>query len=139
MGKNGFISVLDKIGDGIKWFFTNPVAVDVEDTGISIVKVAFPALTPLLTGIGKSLATAQGLANSAKTAGDTTAQVTALVLSDAQQVFSEYETATGTTIEPAKATAIINAYIALLDEIPGAVTTTPAASTAAAPAVVEKV
>jgi long-subunit fatty acid transport protein len=123
-----FVTVLDKIGDGIKWFFTNPVAKDIETTGISIAEIAFPAVTPLLTGIAKVLATAQGLAT-VNTTGDTTSQVTALVLADAQQLFTEYQQATGTTIETPQQQAIISALVALLNEIPGASNTTPVAST----------
>lgn len=116
---NPFVNVLDKVGDALKWFFTNKTVEAVEQGGIEIAEVAFPALTPLLSGIGKSLATAQGLASAVNISGDTTSQVTAIVLADAQQVFQAYQAATGTTLETAQQQAIIQAFINLLSIIPG--------------------
>ena len=129
---NAFVSALDKVGDGIKWFFTNKTAVDIEEGGLNIASIAFPALSPLLGGLSKSLAVATGLAQTAQTSGDNTAQVTALVVADAQQVFQEYEQSTGSTIETPQQQAIVNAFIALLQTIPGAAATTPATPAAAA-------
>ena len=129
---NKFTSILDKVGDGLKKFFTSPVAADVEDTGIAIAEVAFPALDPLLTGIKGAIAQAQALAQAANPAGETTAQVTALVLADAQQVFAAYEQATGTTIETSQQQAIINLFLQMLDTIPAPASTTSATTAATA-------
>lgn len=131
---NKFVTILDDVGRGLKWFFTNKTAEEIEQTALSVTEVAFPALSGLLTGIGKSLATAQGLASAANTTGQSTVQVTALAIADAQEVFQEYQTATGTTIETAQQKAIIQAFINLLQEIPAGTTVpvpTPATSTSA--------
>lgn len=118
---DGFVTILDKIGDGLKKFFTSPVASEIEQGAISVLDIAFPAVSPLLSGIGKALATAQALAAQAVPKGETTAQATALALSYAQEAFTAYETATGTKIETAQQQVIIQKLLALLAEIPAAV------------------
>lgn len=125
---NEFVSLLDHIGDGLKKFFTSPVAADVEDFGISIAEAAWPGLTPFLTSLQASIAKAQALAQAANVSGDTTAQVVALALSDAQQAFTTYEQASGTTLETSQQQAIIQLVINLLASLPAPTNTTIAAT-----------
>lgn len=122
-----FVSLLDHIGDGLKKFFTSPVAADIESGGISIAEAVWPGLTPLLGGIQASIAKAQALAAAANVTGDTTAQVTALVLNDAQQSFAAYEQASGTTLETAKQQMIIQLVLNLLQNLPAPTNVAPAA------------
>jgi len=124
-----FKSVLDKVGDAIKDVFTNKTAEAIAD-------IAFPEAGTLISGLQKSLATAQSLASSATTTGQSTSQVAALVLTDAQEVFQTYADATGTTVETAQQKAIIAAFINLFASIPAATTTT--STTTVATPVVEK-
>lgn len=126
---NAFVTVLDKIGEGIKWAFTNKTATTIETDGIDIAEIAFPAVAPLLNGVAKSIAVAQGLAATVP-AGLSTAQMIALVASDAEAAFTEYENTTGTKIETAQQSSIITALINLLSSIPGAASTTVATATA---------
>ena len=123
MSNSKFITILDRIGESIKWFFTNPIAANMENTGITIAEIAAPGLTPLLTGIQTSLTVAHSLAKTAAPGTDTASQVAAVILADTQQVFAAYTASTGTQIETAQQKAIINAFIALLNEIPGATVT----------------
>jgi hypothetical protein len=127
-----FVSLLDHVGEGLKKFFTSPVATDIEETGITIAEAAWPGLTPMLSAVGASIAKAQALATAANVSGDTTAQVTALALSDAQQAFDVYEQTSGTTLETPQQQAIIQDVIALLGKLPA-----PGAAAPAAPAPVQ--
>jgi hypothetical protein len=131
-----FVSLLDHIGEGLKKFFTSPVAADVEGAGITIAEAAWPGLTPLLSGIQASLAKAQALAAAANVTGDTTAQVTALTLADAQQVFATYQQTSGTKLETAQQNAIISLLIQMLQNLPAPPSNAraPAAPAAAVPA-----
>lgn len=132
---NGFISALDKVGEAIRFVFTNKTAEEIEQTGLAIGEVAFPAVAPLLGALQKSIATAQGLAANVP-AGLTVAQMTALVVSDAQAAIAEYESATGTTIESVNINTIIGYLIQLLQNLPGSTvvstSATPSVSTQAA-------
>ena len=142
---NGFVSLLDHIGDGLKKFFTSPIVADLENVGISIAEVAWPGITPLLSAVQASLAKAQALAAAANVAGDTTAQVAALTLADAQAAFTAYEQASGTTLETAQQQKIIQLVLQLLGSLPAPTSTAsapaaPVASAApAAPAPVAEV
>lgn len=108
---------INKFNADLKKFFTSPVVGEIEQTGIAIVEILYPGLTPLLTGIGKSFAIAQNLATQTNPTGDNTAQITALTLGDAQQVFQTYQDSTGTVIETAAQKAIIADFVALLQKI----------------------
>jgi hypothetical protein len=127
-----FKSVIDNVGANLKKFFTNPVVDDVVEGGITVAEIALPELDTVLTGLSKSFATATALAQSANTTGDTTAQVAALMLGDGQAIFSEYLTATNSTIETAQQKAVIAAFQILLANLPAS-TVAPAV---AAPVVV---
>lgn len=129
---NKFVSLLDHIGDGLKKFFTSPIAEDVEADGIGIAEAVWPGLTPMLSAVQASIVKAQALAASANVTGDTTAQATALVLSDAQQAFTAYEQASGTTLETAQQKTIIQLVLQLLANLPAPTSTAPAAAVAAA-------
>jgi hypothetical protein len=126
--------VLDKVGEGIKWFFTNKTAEEIESTGLSIAEIAFPAVSPLLTSIQKSIAAAQGLAANVPT-GLTITQMTALIVADAQAAFAEYESASGSVIETKQQQAIVSLLIQLLQNLPGATTVTVPTVPASAPSV----
>lgn len=132
---SGFVSILKDIGSGLKKFFTSPIAADIETDGLDLAEIAWPSLTPLLNGLKSSIATAQTLAAAANTSGETTSQVTALVLADAQEAFNAYQTATGTTIETAQQEKIVQAFLALLDSVPSSAAS-PAPAPAPAPAAV---
>lgn len=129
---NKFVSILDEVGHGIKWFFTNKTAENIEQEGIALTEVAFPALDPLLGGLSKSLATAQGLAANINTTGDTTAQVAAIVVADAQSVFQAYGAAQNppVTLETDNQKAIVQAFINLIKVIPSPATAATGSSTA---------
>jgi len=118
-----FVTALDKVGDALKWFFTNKTAVEIESGGLQIAEIAFPAVAPLLSAVQKSIATAQGLAANVP-AGLNTTQMTALVMSDAQAAFAEYQTATGSKIETTQQQSIISLMISLLQNLPGSTTVT---------------
>jgi len=123
-----FITALDKVGDALKWFFTNKTAVEIESGGLQIAEIAFPAVAPLLSAVQKSIATAQGLAANVPS-GLNTSQMTALVMSDAQAAFAEYETATGSKIETTQQQSIISLMISLLQNIPGSTSTASTSAT----------
>jgi hypothetical protein len=125
-----FVNVLDDIGRGLKKFFTSPIAAGIETDALDLSEIAWPAATPLLNAIKASIAKAQTLAAAANVTGDTTAQVAALALSDAQAAFNAYQSAQGVTIETSQQENIIQAFLELLAEIPSA----PAATAAPAPA-----
>lgn len=131
---NAFVTALDKVGDFIKEAFTNKTAEAIEETGLEIAEIAFPAASTLIGGIQKSLATAQALA-AVNTTGDTTAQVAAITLGDAQAVFQEYEDATGTSIETVQQKSIIAAIIALFQQLPAASTSSTGATVTSASSV----
>ena len=113
-----FVHVLDNVGSALKKFFASPVTVEVAEGGLGIADIAFPALAPLFNGISNSIAKAQALAQAANVTGDTTAQVTALAVQDAQVVFNTYQASTGTTLETAQQQAIVAGIIALLKNLP---------------------
>lgn len=108
---------INKFNAGLKKFFTSPVVGQVAQSGISILELIYPGLTLLLTGIGKSIAVAQNLAAQANPTGDNTAQITALTIGDAQQVFQTYQDSTGTVVETAAQKAIVADFVALLQKI----------------------
>lgn len=132
MSPNKFVTILDDIGTGLKKFFSSPVTAEVATDGIDIAEIAFPQLDTLWNGLKSSIAAAQALAQSANPNGETTTQVTALVLSDAQQVFQAYGAAQNppVTIETPQQTAIINAFLNLLKQIPTSSNTTTTNSAA---------
>jgi hypothetical protein len=138
-----FVSVLDHIGDGLKKFFTSPLAAGIEQTGINIAALEFPALAPFLNGLSTAIAKAQTLAKAANPTGDTTAQVVALAAGDAQDVFTAYEQATGAKFESATQQNVVGDLLSLLDGIPassanpvvGAAGTAATTATGAAPSV----
>ncbi len=123
---NKFVSILDTVGSRLEAFFKSPLAANIETDGIDIAEIAFPQYDLLWTGLKASIAKAQSLASVANPQGATTAQVTALVLGDAQSVFQEYQTVTNTTIETAQQKKIIQGALALLAELPSPVTTSAA-------------
>jgi len=131
---SAFVKDLDRVGAALKKFFTSPLAADVESVGISIAEVVWPGATPLLTALQASIAKAQALAAAANVTGDTTSQVTALVLSDAQQAFQAYEQASGKTIETSQQTEIIQLVMNLLNSLPDPTSSATAASQASAAA-----
>ena len=112
---NKFVTVLDSVGAALKKFFTSPVASDIVTTGIDIAEIVLPQADTLLDGLQKSYAQAVALAASANTGSDSTSQVAALVLADAQQIFQTYEQATGKTFETATEQQIVADLIALLN------------------------
>jgi hypothetical protein len=132
---NKFVSLLDHVGEGLKKLFTSPVALDIEDIGVSLAETAWPGLDALWTPLGAAIAKAQVLASAANTGGDTTAQVSALVLSDAQQVFQAYEQASGTKLESTQQEAIVQLFLKLLTSLPAPTNTAPAPAAPAAPSI----
>ena len=128
---NKFITLLDHVGEGLKKFFESPVAADVENFGITVAEAAWPGLTPMLSAVQAAIAKAQALATAANVTGDTTAQVAALALADAQQAFNTYQQASGTTLETAQQQIIVQLVLNLLKQLPAPPSP---ASTAPAPA-----
>ncbi len=121
---NKFITWIEKVPADLKKFFTNPTVDAVITSGLGIVALVDPALSPLLNGITAAVAKAEALAAAANVQNGSGAQKLALALADAQAAFTAYETATGATIESAQQTAIINSIVALLNNIPASTTTT---------------
>lgn len=127
---NKFITWLDAVPAELKKFFTNPVVDSIITDGLNVTAIIDPALAPLLVGIAASVTKAEALAAAANVQSGSGAQKLALAVADAQAVFTAYETATGTTIETAQQTAIINSIVALLNQIPSSTATTTSTPTA---------
>lgn len=138
-----FVSFLDHIGSGLKHFFTSPVAANVITSGLGIAGLIDPPLIPLFSAIGAAVTRAETLAAAANAQSGSGPQKLALALSDAQSAFKAYEDARGVTIESAQQTAIINAVVAMFNNIPATPATTDttqaAAVSAPAPAAVAPV
>jgi|GEM_PF-5958953 hypothetical protein len=126
---NKFITWLEAVPADLKKFFTNPVVDSIITDGLNVAAIVDPALAPLLVGIAASVTKAEALAAAANVQSGSGAQKLALVTADAQAVFTAYETATGTTIETAQQTAIINSIVALLNQIPSSTTSTTSTPT----------
>ena len=62
-----FVTALDKAGDFLKEIFTSKTAEVIEQGGLDIAEIAFPAASNVISGVAKSLATAQALAAAAPT------------------------------------------------------------------------
>ncbi len=127
---NKFITWLDAVPAKLKKFFTNPVVDSIITGGLNVTAIIDPALAPLLVGIAASVTKAEALAAAANVQSGSGAQKLALAVADAQAVFTAYETATGTTIETAQQTAIINSIVALLNQISSSTATTTSTPTA---------
>jgi hypothetical protein len=127
---NKFITWLDAVPADLKKFFTNPVVDSTITDGLNVAAIIDPALAPLLVGIAASVTKAEALAAAANVQSGSGEQKLALATADAQAAFTAYETATGTTIETAQQTAIINSIVALLNQIPSSTAATTSTSTA---------
>jgi hypothetical protein len=127
---NKFITWLEAVPADLKKFFTNPTVDSVITSGLGVVAIIDPALSPLLTGITAAVTKAEALAKAADAQSGSGAQKLALALSDAQATFTAYETATGTTIETDQQKAIVSSIVALLNLIPSSTTSTTTAATA---------
>jgi len=140
---NKFVTWLDKVPEELKKFFTNPVVDNVISDGLGIAAIIDPALAPLFNGLAASATKAEALAAAANVQNGSGAQKFAVALADAQATFQAYEAATGKTIETAQQTAIINAVVTMLNNIPAAsaspsVSSTPVTASAAVPSVYNK-
>jgi hypothetical protein len=128
---NKFVSWLENVPAELKKFFTNPVVDNTIVDALGVGDLIDPALAPLFNGISASVVKAEALAAAANAQNGSGAQKLALAIADAQEVFATYEQATGVTIESTQQTAIVNAIVALLNNIPSAAAPVPATPTPA--------
>ena len=126
---NKFVSWLDSIPANLKKFFTNPVVDNVITDGLGVASILDPALAPLFGGISAAVVKAEALAAAANVQSGSGAQKFALVMADSQQVFNAYEVSTGTKIETTQQTTIVNAIVAMLNNIPAATVAVPVSVT----------
>lgn len=129
-----FLSWLDNVPKELKKFFTNPVVDDTIISGLGIAGLVDPALAPLFNGVAASITKAEALAEAANVQSGSGAQKLALAVADAQQAFQVYEQATNSKLESAQQTAIVNAIVALLNNIPAQNSTVTTPSTTPTPA-----
>jgi hypothetical protein len=109
---NKFVSILKDVGKGLLFIFTNKTAEAIESSGLNLATLVWPGLAPLFATLSNAIAKAQAQA-AVSTAGLSTEEVIALVLTDAQ---ADFQTA-GIT-ETARQQAIVAAAITFIDEIP---------------------
>jgi hypothetical protein len=130
---NKFLSILGDVGKGLLWVFTNKAAQAVEAGGLNMAALIWPGLAPLFGRLSNAIANAHAQAL-VSTAGMSTEQIIAMVITDAQ---ADFQTA-GIT-ETAQQQEIVAAAIAFIDSLPSGsvnasvVQQSVAAETAAAP------
>ncbi len=125
-----FLTWLENVPAELKKFFTNPTIDNAIVGGLGIASLIDPALTPLLSGVSAAVVRAEALAAAANVQAGSGAQKLSLAIEDAQSAFQSYETATGTKIESAQQTQIINSIVALLNNIPSVTAATVVVATA---------
>ena len=111
-------SILSAIGKGLKAFFTNPVVKEVETVAIPLEETFFPATTPLITGIMAEVGKVELMASGVGAQTGTGTQKLALVMQTAESIFNDYEKAQGVTISPTGKESIVNAVVAILNNLP---------------------
>ena len=112
------MSFLSDVGKFFKAVFTNPIVQEVGSVAIPIVETAFPEFKPLISGVAASITKAEALASVAGSQNGTGPQKLALALADAEVVFKEYETASGTTLVADSKLTIVNSVVAILNALP---------------------
>lgn len=121
-----FISILKDIGR----VFTGPVAQDIEKIALPVLGTVFPGIGPLLTGITDVVGAIQkGAAGVA--AQPTNTEKLAAALKLGEQLFTDFETASGIKVPAGNQANIVSFIVSILNEIPTIPTTASTAPPAA--------